>query len=48
MLTAVLLIQIWRIAVVQPPVFRPNDITMMMSSEALYRAKVNQGRDLNR
>ena len=44
MLTAALLIHLWRIAVVQPPVFRPTD----QAPSGHYYAKVKQGRDLER
>jgi hypothetical protein len=44
MLTTALLIQLWRLAVVQPPVFRPSD----PAPSGHYEAKIKQGRDLER
>lgn len=41
---AALTLYYWR-AVVQPPVFRPEQIAMAARAEALYQSKVNQGRD---
>jgi hypothetical protein len=39
MLTAALLVSIWRHAVVQPPTFRPAEVSQVAESNAHWRAK---------
>lgn len=44
MLSLVALLLNWR-AIVQPPIFRPEEIAIVARGQALYQSKVNAGRD---
>ena len=47
MITLVATFLYWR-SVVNPPVFRPEDIAVVAAGQGLYQSKVNAGRDLAR